>query len=78
MHFRLAGGEQLIGLPPLIKYPLFDEESGTQLFPFRTMSMILSMISLLGISQITWYVISGIIELRNYKKNWGVEDSWIF
>ena len=52
--FRLAGGEKMIHLPPLIKYPYYNEESGDQLFPFRTMSMILSMISLVGVSHLTW------------------------
>ncbi len=54
LFFRLAGGEKMIGLDPLIKYPWYDETSGDQLFPFRTMAMILSMISLLGVSQIAW------------------------
>ena len=53
-HFSLAGGEKMIGLPPLIHYPMFNYETGDQMFPFRTMSMILSMISLLGISHLTW------------------------
>ena len=53
-HFSLAGGEKMIGLPPLIHYPMYNSESGDQMFPFRTMSMILSMISLLGISHLTW------------------------
>ncbi|XP_059097142.1 high-affinity choline transporter 1-like [Tigriopus californicus] len=56
MFVRLAGGESLIGLPPLIKYPLFDEESGEQMFPFRTLAMCLSMISLLSISALTRYL----------------------
>ena len=47
---RLAGGESLIGLPPLIKYPWYDEETGTQLFPFRTVAMLLSMTSLVLVS----------------------------
>ena len=50
---RLAGGENLIGLAPLIKYPGFDEESATQLFPFRTVAMLLSMFSLIAVSQLT-------------------------
>lgn len=54
LFFRLAGGEAMIGLAPLIKYPWFDDDDQVQLFPFRTMAMILSMISLLGVSQLTW------------------------
>ena len=51
MFLRLGGGEPLIHLPPLIYYPLYTEEGG-QLFPFRTFSMLTSMISLIGISQL--------------------------
>jgi len=63
---RVSGGEALIGLPPLIHFPGFAEPSeeelieaaeenrrpfGTQLFPFRTIAMILSMISLVLVSK---------------------------
>ena len=54
LTFRLAGGEPMIHLPPLIKYPWYSEEDATQLFPFRTLAMLLSMVSLLGISEIAW------------------------
>ena len=54
LTFRLAGGEPMIHLPPLIKYPWYSEEDAVQLFPFRTLSMLLSMVSLLGISEIAW------------------------
>jgi high affinity choline transporter 7 len=42
--FRLAGGEQKLGLAPLIKYPGWYEYDGfiTQRFPFKTFSMLLS------------------------------------
>jgi len=64
---RVSGGEKLIGLPPLVYFPGFAEPSeeeklealeedrrpfGTQLFPFRTMAMILSFISLVIVSRI--------------------------
>ena len=57
MFLRLGGGENLIHLPPLIKYPMYKEadtegELGTQLFPFRTFAMITSMISLVSVSQL--------------------------
>ena len=53
---RLSGGEPMIGIMPLIKYPGYDEENQTQLFPFRTMAMLLSLITLVGVSYGTQYV----------------------
>ena len=54
MFIRLAGGENLIGMPALIHYPMYsyDEATGVgmQLFPFRTVAMVLSMITLLLVS----------------------------
>ena len=39
-----TGGEPLIGLPAILAYPFYDRNLG-QLFPFRTMSMIISLMS---------------------------------
>ncbi len=50
MSIRICGGEPLINFPPLVKFWGFDEEAQQQRFPFRTMAMVLSMISLLGVS----------------------------
>ena len=52
---RLGGGETVIGLPPFIKYPLFQdpaasEKFGKQLFPFRTLSMFVSFLTLILVS----------------------------
>lgn len=47
---RLSGGESIIGLPALIHYPGYDEENERQLFPFRTMAMLMSLITLIGVS----------------------------
>lgn len=52
---RLSGGEPLIGLPAFIKFPGYDEEGERQLFPFRTMAMLLSLITLIGVSAYTKY-----------------------
>eukprot|EP00090_Calanus_glacialis_P001621 TRINITY_DN11174_c0_g1_i2.p1 TRINITY_DN11174_c0_g1~~TRINITY_DN11174_c0_g1_i2.p1 ORF type:complete len:708 (-),score=76.84 TRINITY_DN11174_c0_g1_i2:689-2812(-) len=64
---RVSGGEKLMGLPPLVHFPGFAEPTpeeieeasdesrrpfGTQLFPFRTMAMLLSMISLVSVSKL--------------------------
>lgn len=53
---RLTGGEPLFHLPALIKYPLYDYETDTQKFPFRTMSMLTSFALIIGVSHLTKYV----------------------
>lgn len=50
---RALGGEEIVGLPALIKYPYFREETGEQLFPFRTLSMLISLSTLLAVSRST-------------------------
>ncbi|XP_015921012.2 high-affinity choline transporter 1 [Parasteatoda tepidariorum] len=50
---RALGGEKIVGLPALIKYPYFLEETGEQLFPFRTLSMLISLSTLLAVSRST-------------------------
>lgn len=47
---RLSGGEPLMGLPALIHYPGYDTDEDRQLFPFRTMAMLLSLFTLIGVS----------------------------
>lgn len=47
---RISGGEQLMHLEPLIKFPGWDEENKRQLFPFRTMAMLMSLFTLVGVS----------------------------
>ncbi|XP_062535221.1 high-affinity choline transporter 1 [Armigeres subalbatus] len=53
---RLSGGEAMLGLPALIHYPGYNEETATQMFPFRTMAMIMSLITLIGVSWWTKWV----------------------
>ncbi|XP_071106962.1 high affinity choline transporter 1-like [Haliotis cracherodii] len=45
--FRLLGGEPGLGLPPTIIYPWYDEEAG-QRFPFRALSMLISLVTVIG------------------------------
>lgn len=60
LFVRLSGGESIIGLKPLIHYPGWDEENQRQLFPFRTMAMLMSLITLVGVSAYTkWIFESG-------------------
>merc|ERR1719239_1282071 len=44
---RLLGGEKTLGLPALIAYPMYDAETGTQNFPFRSLAMVVTLVSLL-------------------------------
>lgn len=46
---RVGGGEDKIGFPSFIKYPFYDEVKG-QLFPFRTLSMIVSFATIVVVS----------------------------
>ncbi|EDX12421.1 high-affinity choline transporter 1 [Drosophila sechellia] len=50
LAIRLSGGEAILGLAPLIKYPGYDEETKEQMFPFRTMAMLLSLVTLISVS----------------------------
>ncbi|ELT96417.1 hypothetical protein CAPTEDRAFT_120487 [Capitella teleta] len=45
--FRFTGGEPLIGLPAAIQYWYYDAETGYQCFPFKTMCMLISLVSIL-------------------------------
>ena len=49
LFLRLAGGDPTLMIPPLIKYPFFDETYG-QLFPFRTLAMLVSFVTILIVS----------------------------
>lgn len=53
---RLSGGEPLMGLDAFIHYPGWDEANQRQLFPFRTMAMLMSLITLVGVSYGTKWV----------------------
>ena len=44
LFFRLAGGESLIDMPPLIEYPYYDNY---QYFPYKTLSMLLSFVGII-------------------------------
>ena len=46
---RVGGGEKNIGLKPFIKYPYYNETDG-QLFPFRTLAMIVSFTTIVVVS----------------------------
>ncbi|XP_060079928.1 high-affinity choline transporter 1-like [Ylistrum balloti] len=52
MLLRFTGGEPYLFIPPLIKYPYYDDKHG-QMFPFKTMTMIISFIFIIGVSYLT-------------------------
>lgn len=52
LFLRGAGGEDIIGLDPLIKYPFWNKDDG-QLFPFRTFAMLSSFGTLIGVTQLS-------------------------
>lgn len=56
LALRLSGGEALLGLPAYIHYPGYDAENQRQLFPFRTMAMLCSLFTLVGVSYYTKWV----------------------
>lgn len=47
---RIGGGEPLLNLKPLIRYPMYDEELDQQKFPFRTLSMLVTLFSTVFVS----------------------------
>ena len=47
LFVRLSGGEPVLGIPVLIKYPWYDETRNKQYFPFKTMSMLITLLSIL-------------------------------
>uniref|UniRef100_A0A0K0EGU3 High-affinity choline transporter 1 n=1 Tax=Strongyloides stercoralis TaxID=6248 RepID=A0A0K0EGU3_STRER len=53
---RLSGGEPLVHLPPVIHFPMYDVESGVQYFPFRTVAMLASLSTCIGISLYSRYL----------------------
>ncbi|CDW57532.1 high affinity choline transporter 1 [Trichuris trichiura] len=55
--FRITGGETLINLRPLVKYPWYDEAANVQYFPFKTMAMLLSLLTIIAVSWGTNYVL---------------------
>ncbi|KAI1292035.1 High-affinity choline transporter 1 [Halotydeus destructor] len=56
LTLRALGGEPIIGLPPIVKYPFYDEARGGQLFPFRTFAMICSALTIVYVSKFTKYI----------------------
>ena len=54
--FRLFGGEPLIGMPAIVKFPFYDEAVGVQRFPFKTVCMLVSFMLILAVSYVLKYL----------------------
>ncbi|MFC4765853.1 sodium:solute symporter family protein [Effusibacillus consociatus] len=48
---RIGGGEPLLGLPPILPYPMIED--GVVLFPFRTFAMLAGLITIFIVSSLT-------------------------
>ncbi|KAK7506594.1 hypothetical protein BaRGS_00002069 [Batillaria attramentaria] len=66
LFFRLGGGEPVMHLDPIIKYPWYDEENDFQLFPYKTFSMLLSLVTIIGVSLPLKYLFEAGILHRRY------------
>jgi len=70
LFLRITGGEELIGFPATFKYPYYDETynngKGSQNFPFRTLAMIISFITLVSVSKLAYYLFDNEILGENY------------
>jgi high affinity choline transporter 7 len=50
---RLGGGEPVLGIPPLLPYPMVDPHTGAVLFPFRTTAMLAGLFTIVVVSRAT-------------------------
>ena len=69
LFFRLAGGEPLIHLPALLKYPGYyvnEQGMGIQVFPFKTLSMIMTFMFIIGTSYPSKYLFESGILPKNF------------
>ncbi|XP_040076999.1 high-affinity choline transporter 1-like [Ixodes scapularis] len=53
LTLRSIGGEPILGIPALFRYPLFDEETQLQLFPIKTVAMLASLATLVIVSAVS-------------------------
>ena len=51
-----GGGESKIGLLLFIKYPYYDEETEGKLFPFRTLAMVASFVTIVIVSYLLMFL----------------------
>ncbi len=68
IFLRLSAGEAMFNLEPLIKFPGFEEATGIQKFPFRTLSMLTSFFLIITVSLATNFI----FENDYLSKKWDV------
>ena len=49
---RFLGGEPYLNIDPVIKYPWFDEDAQTQMFPFKTLIVVIDLVAIITISAV--------------------------
>ncbi|KAI8503937.1 High affinity choline transporter 1 [Branchiostoma belcheri] len=59
MVLRICGGESLLSIDPVIKYPYYDEREGLQLFPFRAFAMLCSFLTIVAVSLVLKLLFEG-------------------
>ena len=52
---RLTAGDPSLGIPSLIQYPYYSVENG-QIFPYRSLAMLLGLVLTIGLSYFTKYL----------------------
>lgn len=62
---RFGGGEPVLGIPTIIPYPMLED--GVVLFPFRTLAMVSSLLTIFIVSKLTARICPP-LPLRNLKK----------
>ena len=68
LFFRLLGGEPLVHLPATIIYPWYDEANKLQMFPYKTLTMLISFSTIVVCSYVTKYI----FEEGHLPKNWDI------
>ncbi|KAI0980453.1 hypothetical protein GJ496_011984 [Pomphorhynchus laevis] len=53
---RVIGGEDTIGIPALVRYPFYNYADKIQIFPFRTFSMLIGLITHIFVSVFTDHI----------------------
>ncbi len=53
---RVLGGDSLLRIPAIIKYPYFDSVANKQLFPFRTFAMLATFLTTISVSYLTKFL----------------------